>query len=220
MISILLAVHNGEEYLREAIDSVLNQSFNEFELLIGLNDSTDGSREIIQEYNDYRITVFDYKEKGKAKTLNKLLKEANFEWIGLQDDDDIWDDCKLEVQMCNTEGEDVIGTKIFYINEFGDITGNPKLKLHYSQIVEYSFKGINQIANTSAIFKRKDAIEVDGWTEGLDGIEDFDFWLKLMIKGCLFTNLDYNGVYHRIHTKSNFNTKEHDIKGLLETYGL
>ena len=219
MISILLAVHNGEKYLRESIDSVLNQSFKEFELLIGLNASTDNSREIIASYNDYRITLFEYKEKGKAKTLNKLLKNACFDWIALQDDDDIWSLDKLDIQM-SIEDEDVIGSRIFYINDKGEIIGEPKLKTIYTDIIDKSFKGINQVANTSAIFKRVDALEVKGWDEDLDGIEDYDFWLKLMLKGCLFVNVDLPLVYHRIHDNSNFNTKKHNIKGLLEKYGL
>lgn len=175
--------------------------------------------DIIASFNDYRITVFEFKEKGKAKTLNKLLDIAAFEWIALQDDDDIWDKDKLEIQM-SIEDEDVIGSRIFYINEFGDVIGEPRLKIKYTDIISQSFKGINQIANTSAVFKRKDALAVGGWSEDLDGIEDYDFWLKLMIKGCTFVNIDLPLVYHRIHKESNFNTKTHDIKGLLESHGL
>ena len=219
MISILLAVHNGEKYLKESIESVLNQTFKEFELLIGLNDCTDGSMDIIASFNDYRITVFEFKEKGKAKTLNKLLDIATFDWIALQDDDDIWSLDKLDIQM-SIEDEDVIGSRIFYINDKGEIIGEPRLKTIYTDIIDKSFKGVNQVANTSAIFKRLDALEVNGWDEDLDGIEDYDFWLKLMLKGCLFVNVDLPLVYHRIHDKSNFNTKKHDIKGLLEKYGL
>ena len=218
MISILLAVHNGERYLKQSIDSVLNQTHKDIELLIGLNDSTDRSREIISSYNDDRIKLFEYKEKGKAKTLNKLLKEAKGDWIGLQDDDDIWVINKLQLQL--RQKADVIGTKIYYIDKIGNLTGQPTLENTHDNIVKKSYKGINQIANTSAIFKRLDAIKVNGWNEDLDGIEDFDFWLKLMKTGCKFININYTLVYHRVHDKSNFNTKQHDLKGLLKKHGI
>ena len=75
MISILLAVYNGEKYIRKSIDSILNQSYKDFELLIGFNGTIDNSKKIVSEYNDSRIRVFDYNDdKGKAKTLNKLIR--------------------------------------------------------------------------------------------------------------------------------------------------
>ena len=216
MISILLATRNpNKEYFKLAVQSVLNQTYKDFELLIGFNDC----EILIPKVHDPRIRIFKYKEKGKAKTLNNLLKEAKGDWIALQDDDDVWYKDKLEIQM-NVKNEDVIGTKIKYINEKGETIGQPKLKTSYVDIIEQSFKGINQIANTSAIFKREDALDVNGWNIYLDGIEDFDFWLKLMLKGCTFVNVDKYLVGHRIHDKSNFNTKIHDIKGLLESHGL
>lgn len=75
MISILLATHNGERFIEQSIKSVLNQTFKEFELLIGFNGTTDSSKKIVEGIKDDRIRVFDYGEdKGKSKTLNKLLK--------------------------------------------------------------------------------------------------------------------------------------------------
>ncbi len=218
MISILLAIHNEENYLKDAIDSVLNQSFKDFELLIGLNASTDSSKEIICSYNDDRINLFEYKEKGRAKTLNKLLKETKGDKICIQDGDDIWLSNKLQEQI--KVMVEVVGSKIFYVNELGEITGSPTLFLKHQDIVDYSKNGINQIANTSAMFNKKDAIDVGGWNEDLDGIEDYDFWLKLIKKGCTFENINEELVHHRIHENSNFNTKTHDIKGLLKSHGL
>ena len=110
MISILLATYNGERYIEQSITSVLNQTFTEFELLIGFNGTTDGSKEIVASFNDSRIRVFDYGEdKGKATTLNKLLKEVKYDWIAIQDDDDVWADSKLEKQVAHTTTNDIIG---------------------------------------------------------------------------------------------------------------
>jgi glycosyltransferase involved in cell wall biosynthesis len=221
MVSILLAVYNGEKYLRSSIESIINQTYEDFELLIGFNGTVDNSKDIVKEFKDKRIRVFDYgMDKGKSKTLNKLLKKAKGEWLAMQDDDDVWLPKKLELQMnLATTGEyDVIGSRIFYCNELEKITGQPKLFTEHDKIVSLSMKGNNQIANSSAIFRTSITKEINGWDESLSGIEDFDFWLKLMKKGCRFVNLKKQLVLHRVHKDSNFNTKTHDIKSVIEKY--
>ena len=216
MISILLATYNGEKYLALAIESVLNQSFTDFELLIGFNGTTDSSKEIPGKYNDPRVRVFDYgDDKGKSKTLNKLLLEAKYDIIALQDDDDFWIYNKLDRQIEIMNGYDVVGTLISYIDTEGNITGHPNLATFPDDIKHISLSGINQVANTSAIFNKKDAIDIGGWKDGLDGIEDYDFWLRLMRTGKKFINVPEQLVLHRLHSDSNFNTKIHDLRKIL-----
>jgi glycosyltransferase involved in cell wall biosynthesis len=219
LISILLATYNGEKYIQLAIESVLNQTFDKFELLIGFNGTTDNSKKIVSNINDSRIRVFDYGEdKGKSKTLNKLIKEAKYDWIGIQDDDDIWLPKKLEKQIEFINDFDVIGTQIFYVDEEENITGKPNLSLNHDEIIKKSLNGENQIANTSAIFKKEFAIKANFWNEDIIGIEDFDFWLKLIKLGCKFINLKKELVIHRLHKNSNFNTKTWDVEILLKKY--
>lgn len=216
MISILLPTYNGEKYIKESIDSILSQTFKDFELLIGFNGTTDSSKQIVSEYNDPRIRVFYYNDKGKSKTLNRLLKESLYDWIAIQDDDDIWIPNKLEVQMKYTQDHDIIGTHINYIDEYGNITGTPNLLSDHYDITRLSLNGNNQVANTSAIFKKCDANLVGGWNENFDGIEDFDFWLKLIRRGKKFINIPEKLVLHRIHKNSNFNTKKWDLNKILK----
>jgi glycosyltransferase involved in cell wall biosynthesis len=216
MISILLATYNGEKYIKESIDSIFNQTFDKWELLIGFNGTTDNSKKIVNEYNDSRIRIFDYgNDKGKAKTLNKLILEAKYDWITIQDDDDIWVENKLEKQIKFIDNYDVIGTMISYIDENLNFKGQPNLSLNHEDITRRSLSGDNQIANTSAIFKKRDALEINGWDTTIDGIEDFDFWLKLMRDKKKFINLPEKLVLHRLHSNSNFNTKKYDINKIL-----
>jgi glycosyltransferase involved in cell wall biosynthesis len=216
MISILLATYNGEKFIKESIDSVVNQTFTEWELLIGFNGTTDNTRKIVESYDDPRIKTFDYKDdKGKSKTLNKLILQSSYEWIAIQDDDDVWVKDKLESQIKFLNEYDIIGSKISYIDENGNPKGYPKIHTDHSKIVELSLRGDNQIPNTSAIFKKKDALDIGGWVSDLDGIEDFDFWLKLIRLGKKVMNVDKRLVLHRLHAKSNFNTKKHDLNKIL-----
>lgn len=216
MISILLPVYNGEKYLKKSIDSVLDQTFRDFELIIGFNGTKDSSKEVVSMFNDSRIIVVDYgEESGKAKTLNKMLKVANFNWIALQDDDDMWISNKLEKQIAFTETHDVIGTQLSYINEDDVIFKTVDVSLDHASIVGRSKSGDNQMINTSSIFRKSSALKIDGWKENLDGIEDFDFWLRLMDSGNRFININERLVNHRIHNSSNFNGREYDIKSIL-----
>jgi glycosyltransferase involved in cell wall biosynthesis len=216
MISILLAVYNGEKYIDQSVNSIINQTFKDWELLIGFNGTTDSSKDIVSSYNDDRIRTFDYKEdKGKAKTLNKLIKEARYNWCAIQDDDDIWLPEKLEKQFDQLNHYDIIGTLIAYIDEKNIYFGEPNLATDHENIKTLSLAGINQIANSSAIFRKQDALDIGGWDESLDGIEDFDFWIKLLKKGYRFHNISSKLVLHRIHHKSSFNTQQHDVSKIL-----
>ena len=223
-VSVLLAVYNGEKYIKKAIESVLNQTYSNLELLIGFNGTKDNSKRIIGEFNDPRIKVFDYgMDKGKSKTLNKLIKEASFDWIAVQDDDDIWLPRKLEAQIKYTELYDVIGTFIVYIDEFDNITGQPSLKYKNNDIKLNTTQGSNQLANSSVLLKKNKLIEVGMWDESLSCLEDFDLWIKLIKNNCNFINVSKPYVFHRIHKQSNFNTisnnEQEDIKNkILKKY--
>lgn len=218
-ISILLAVYNGEKYIKKSIDSILSQNYKDFELLIGFNGTTDSSKEIVEKYKDDRIKIFDYIEKGKAKTLNKLIKESKYNWIAVQDHDDVWLPNKLHKQLKFMEEYDIIGTQILYIDEGGNLTGSgPNLSLDDYNIKQRSLNGDNQIANTSAIVKKQSILDVEGWNEEIDGIEDFDLWLKLISKNNKFININEHLILHRVHSNSNFNTKTFNIHELIKKY--
>lgn len=209
MISILLAVYNGEKYISQSIDSIINQTFKDWELLIGFNGTTDSSKDIVSSYNDNRIRIFDYKEdKGKAKTLNKLIKEARYDWCAIQDDDDIWCPQKLEKQFSLTSIYDVIGTFIHYIDQDNRVTGQANISSDHESIKNKSLSGVNQVANSSAIFKRSRAKQINFWREDIDGVEDFDFWLKLLRAGYLFHNIPEFITLHRLHSSSHFNSRK------------
>ena len=213
-ISILLASYNGEEYILKAVNSVLDQTYKNIELLVGFNGTTDRSIDMVSEIEDSRLRVFSFKEKGKGKTLNKLLKKSTGEWVAIQDDDDIWNKNKLEKQSRYLEHYDVIGTQILYIDKkensptiFGS---GPFLATDDKNIKELTKRRMNQIANTSAIVRKKALESTGGWREDVDGVEDMDLWLKLINKNYNFINLQDRLVMHRIHGESNFNSDKCD----------
>ena len=89
LVSVVMPVHNGEKFLREAIESVLNQTYKNFEFLIIENCSTDSSVEIIKSYNDSRISLIIEEDCGQVRAYNRGFKEAKGEYIFIHDQDDI-----------------------------------------------------------------------------------------------------------------------------------
>jgi teichuronic acid biosynthesis glycosyltransferase TuaG len=103
MISILMPVYNGIEYISESVQSVLDQTFQEWELIIAVNGHEQNSLvfQVAKEYSDLdkRIRVYDFYEyKGKANTLNSMIVFCKYDYIAILDVDDIWLPRKLEVQ--------------------------------------------------------------------------------------------------------------------------
>ena len=99
-VTVLLSVYNGERYLRESIESILNQTFTDFEFLIINDGSTDDSRRIISSYDDPRIQLIDNEQNiGLSQSLNKGLKLARGTYIARQDADDISEPERLAKQV-------------------------------------------------------------------------------------------------------------------------
>ena len=113
-ITVLMPVYNGEKYLKEAIDSILSQSFKDFELLIINDGSTDNTENLLKSYNDFRIRIIDNKtNKGLIYSLNLGIKESKGEFIARMDADDISYPDRLKIQyefMKNNPDVCVCGT--------------------------------------------------------------------------------------------------------------
>ena len=98
-ISVVMSVYNTEKYLKKAIDSILNQTFTDFEFIIINDGSTDGSLEIIQSYNDARIILINQSNQGLSKSLNNGIRISKGKYIARMDADDISNCHRLEKQF-------------------------------------------------------------------------------------------------------------------------
>jgi teichuronic acid biosynthesis glycosyltransferase TuaG len=209
-ISILMPLYNGIEFIEESVGSVINQTYSEWELLIGVNGHPANSEvyQIAKKYEDKcekgKIRVYDlHNIKGKCKTLNALLSFCKNDWIALIDVDDIWMETKVEIQAPHLFLYDVVGTKTIYFGEReGTIPTIPD-----GDITENSFS-YNPIINSSAIVRK----HLCHWNLDYEGVEDYEMWLRIKKGGGRFFNCNEKCVKHRIHQESAFNTKNHDEK--------
>lgn len=210
LITILLPVHNDGKYLKYCLDSLKEQSHPDFICLVGFNGTEDDSKDIFKKTvgKESRFLDLDYgRESGKSITLNKLLEEVKTEITCLIDGDDTWHPNKLETQMKYTQYHDIVGTLCHYINEDNDTINTLSLSQTDREIKNGFVRGHNQIINSSSLFRTSDAKLVSGWDSSVEGLEDFDFWLKLFKQGKTFFNIQEPLVNHRIHKDSNFNSK-------------
>jgi glycosyltransferase involved in cell wall biosynthesis len=208
MISILMPIYNGVEFIRESIPSVFSQTVDSWELLIAINGHPPNST-VYQEVlnyiltlNDSRIRLFDFHMcKGKSETLNKMISECAYTYVALLDVDDIWLPRKLEAQLpfCQTnENYDVIGTKCVYFGDINNIVPN----IPTGDITSFNFFKVNPVINSSSLIKKKLA----SWHSSTM-LEDYDLWLRLWKQKYRFYNCDDVLVKHRIHQSSAFNAK-------------
>ena len=205
MISILLPIYNGIEFIQESVDSVINQEFKEWELLIGVNGHEKDSEvyKVSKMYESDKIRVFDFHEiKGKANTLNEMIKHCNYSYVALLDVDDIWNNDKLRKQCVYLNIYDVIGSQCVYIGNMEGVV--PKIPL--GDISMFDFKTVNPVINSSSLIRKT----LCHWNE--NGIEDYDLWLRLRSQNKRFYNVPEILVKHRIHQQSAFNSKGHSEK--------
>jgi glycosyltransferase involved in cell wall biosynthesis len=211
LVSVLMGSYNHEPYLSEAIDSVLNQSFRDLELIIIDDCSTDRSKEIIENYQrkDERVrALFHSKNQGIAKTHNELLAEAKGYYISFLDSDDIWVESKLEKQLkilnednsliVWSEGEIISAKGVSLKKTFSQLCKCTNRK-NSGYIFEYLLMG-NFIFGQSVILQRKyvNGIKFD---EQLRYINDWKFMVDLAKKYRFFF-INESLAKYRIHGKN------------------
>lgn len=208
--SVVLPNFNHGRYLKDAIDSVLNQDYKNWELLIIDNYSTDNSNEVISSYNDSRIRVFKIKNEGIiAKSRNLGIKNAQAKWIAFLDSDDIWYFNKLSRLIKLTDDNFDIICSNEYRHDLGEGIRKP---LYYNLKSNNFYQELllnGNALSTSATIVSRDFLNKNklGFSENLDFItvEDYDFWMQIALKNGSFGFCkEFLGEF-RIHGKNNSN---------------
>ena len=208
--SVVLPNFNHGRYLKEAIDSVLNQDYKNWELLIIDNYSTDSSDEVISSYKDTRIRVFKIKNEGIiAKSRNLGIKNAKAEWIAFLDSDDIWYFNKLSrlIELTDKNFDIICSNEYRY-----DLKGGDKKPLYYNLKSNNFYRELllkGNALSTSATIVSRDFLNKNklGFSESLDFItvEDYDFWMQIALKNGSFGFCkEFLGEF-RIHESNNSN---------------
>jgi len=204
LVTVLMPVYNGEKYLSQAIDSVLNQTFTDYELLIVDDCSSDHSTNIIKTYVDKRIKLIINKRNiGQTKTLNKGIDLAMGRYIARIDQDDMYHKDKLlkQINMATKNNYDVVGTWSYGINENNNKIYKTEHPIDNSDIKKSMIISL-PFTHSAILFKTNRLKEVNKYPEGIKMVMDYGLIVNLAIKGCSFANIPEYLTYIRYHKKS------------------
>jgi len=181
-VSVVMSVYNGEIYLQEAVDSILNQTFENFEFLIVDDGSTDRTLNILQSYKDPRIKVINNKKNiGLTASLNKGLKIAKWEYIARMDADDVSFPHRLEQQKAFLDRNPqvaVVGSWVEVIDESGK-TQKTWRTLTRSHLLRWRLLFKNTFAHPAVMFRKGAVLQMGGYDEYFKCAQDYELWSRL-----------------------------------------
>ena len=203
-ISVIMPVYNAERFLKQAVESILNQTFDDFEFLIIDDNSSDNTREIIRSYKDNRIKLITNPVRvGFTNSLNQGLKIAQGEYIARMDSDDISEPDRFLKQinfLKNNPDIGVCGSWIKVIDENNNILQKSKLPLTHKLIVWNLFFN-DCIAHPSVIFRRHIMGIPILYNPQFETAEDYELWIR-MSKITKIENIPEYLLKYRIHGKN------------------
>lgn len=190
-ISVIMPVYNEQEYLKFSIESILNQTFSDFEFIIIDDGSTDDSVKIIGSYNDSRIKFYKSEKKGIVKQLNYGISIAKAPIIARMDADDISECSRLDEQFAYLNqhpGVDVVGSNVLFINEKAEVVCT-KIYPQNHEGIEFMMP-IESAVCHPAVMMRKEIFDSFGsYNEKYSGAEDYELFLNLILGGYRFYNI-------------------------------
>lgn len=207
LVSVIMPVHNAAAYLAQAIDSVLAQTFGDFELLVLNDGSTDNSNEVIQRYSDKRLRVIqNEKNIGLTATLNKAVRLCRGEYIARMDADDICMPQRFEKQVNYLEQHadvSVLACRAQVINADGEITG--EWSDDADHLTESEIRGYLPFSNCivhPSVMMRAEIAKKYEYKAYQKGAEDWDLWLRLLAAGRRIHKLNEPLLHYRVHMQS------------------
>lgn len=181
-ISVIIPAYNAEKTIKQTIESVLNQTFSDFELTIVNDGSTDSTLDIVNSIKDSRIQVFSHPNSGPNRTRNRGISQASGEYISFLDADDLWTSDKLEAQLKALQANPEAAVAYSWTNwidedgqylhqgSYSRATGDVYLQL---LLLDFIGSGSNPLICSQAL------AEVGGFDESLVAGQDWDMWLRL-----------------------------------------
>ncbi len=194
-VSVVMASYNHEKYIRECIQSILDQTYHDFEFIITDDGSQDRSVEIIQGFNDPRINLYTHVvNKGACVAANLGIRKASGQYIAIVNSDDAWEHTKLEQQVDFLDKHPEIGA-VFTMMTFIDESSKPILekqhwytsvfqatnKSRFAWLNQFFCKG-NCLCHPSVLIRKKCYDEIGLLDERMASLPDFDMWIRLCLK--------------------------------------
>ena len=199
-ISILLPVFNCGLYVKSAIQSIINNSFENYEIIVINDGSTDNTLDIINQFNNPRIKIYNKENSGLVETLNYGLKKCNYPIIMRMDGDDIIHHKKIETQLNYFSRNEsiLVGTQGFTIDLNENKTGKINLPLTHDKIIKSLLKLSSGLIHPSIMFYKDALLKIGGYNQNFKHAEDYEMYLRLSKIGKI-SNIEDKLFYLRKH---------------------
>ena len=194
LLSVLMPVYNGEDFLKPAIESILTQTYRDFELIIVNDGSTDETKSIIETYRDPRIIAITQKNQGVARSLNNGLEVARGTYVRRHDADDISTPDSFQIQIdflerhpeyvmvCNQQAFMTSRGKIaskYRVPGNNFFNGQALVDLDFSH---FSISSSSPVVHGTACYRREEVMRLGKYRTEFTVSEDNDLWLRLLEK--------------------------------------
>ncbi|WP_448701617.1 glycosyltransferase [Mucilaginibacter sp. AW1-3] len=204
MITVLMPAYNAERYIAEAIASVLQQTYADFELIIVNDGSTDGTRNIIRTFKDPRIKLIDQPNMGVAAALNTGLEHATAPYIARFDADDICYPERLEKQLHFLQHNPeyiLVGSDAEYIIENGDFLFNFQCIAHTHDEIMAKLYFYCPFIHPTVMYKKESVRNAGGYPNHAHNFEDYLLWTNIARIGKLY-NMPQPLIKYRLNPTS------------------
>lgn len=222
MISIVIPVYNSGRWVEETLNSVLKQSYQDFEIIFVNDGSTDNSAEVLEQLKlrDSRIRVVHQPNGKQGKARNNGILHAIGDWVAFLDADDLWSENKLEAQLKRTLES---GADMSFTDGFICLNNQMDLRTHRFGVksIRYSgkegvllFHAQNRVPTSSVLVKKSALIAVGGFPESLEvqNCEDYLLWTRLLSDGYVLQGIEEPWLFYRVHPESSTGL---EVKGLM-----
>ena len=210
LVSVSMPAFNTEKYISEAIESVLSQTYTNFELIIVDDGSTDKTRDIINRYSDPRIIkIFSDQNHGLISTRNKIASLAKGKYLALLDADDraLPDRLKIQVEFLETHDVDICGADHWTLNQNNGDLRNSKQR-HSNADIHAMLTVCSPLCNPAVMGK---TVIFKSHPYKLTSLhaEDYFFWAELALAGYRFANIPNKLIIYRLHaSQTSINFRE------------
>ena len=204
LISVVIPVYNGEKTIAETIESVLNQSFSNFEIVVINDGSQDSTLDVLSNIQDPRIKIFSYPNAGLSASRNRGFDQSSGEFIAFLDADDLWTPDKLEAQLAALQDNPDAAVAYSWTDFIDETSQFLKPGPHFTisgDVYPELLRG-NFLANGSnPLIRRQALIKVGSFDESLPASEDWDMYLRLAAR-YHFISVPFTQVLYRVSTNS------------------
>jgi glycosyltransferase involved in cell wall biosynthesis len=206
LISVVVPIYNQEEFAVAAVQSILDQSYGSLEIIIIDDGSTDGSASLVEREFGERVQLIRQSNQGTSRALNRGLREAKGEYIAFLGGDDLCfrDRFERQIELMQSTSVDIAFSLPVLIDRTGRVMPDSSFpvffnKSAYSSYFDYMFIEGNFLCASSALMKRR-VMEVIGYfTDGLVQLQDYEYWLRALVRGFRIGVDDYRVVQYRRH---------------------